>query len=38
MSSQHFYRWPLVLYEDTSVAGKYVGSSASLQQDYEELC
>ena len=32
-----FLRWQLVLYEETSVAGKYVGSSASLERYYEEL-
>ena len=37
MSSQHFYRWPLVLYEETSIAGKYFDSSALLERDYEEL-
>ena len=37
MSSQHFYHWALVLYEETSVAGKYFLFSASLERDYEEL-
>ena len=38
MSSQHFYvgNW-FSTYEETSVAGKYVGSCAVLERYYEKL-
>ena len=37
MSSQHFYCRPPVLYEEASIAAKYVGGPAFLERDYEEL-